>query len=50
MGAMDIPSEFLNNSALAASKALDNDMRSALAASLPTSMSRTARHLYDSPA
>ena len=47
---MDIPSEFLNNSALAASKALDNDMRSALAASLPTSMSRTARRLYDSPA
>ena len=37
-------------SALAASKALDNDMRSALAASLPTSMSRTARRLYDSPA
>ena len=47
---MDIPSEFLNNSALAASKALDNDMRSALAASLPTAMSRTARRLYDSPA
>ena len=46
---MDIPSEFLNNSALAASKALDNDMRSALAASLPISMSRTARRLYGSP-